>query len=132
MRAVIYARVSTVQNQTVDNQLDILREVAKSKGYTIVKEYCDEGISDLVTQHMQLGVTSGNKLKHGDSSFFNRTGDKTVGTSMIDMHGNKTSARSVITNLTTRANKPYMQKPAVSLKDSIIGNAETRSPRIIN
>ena len=45
MRAVIYARVSTVQNQTVDNQLDILREVAKSKGYTIVKEYCDEGIS---------------------------------------------------------------------------------------
>ena len=81
---------------------------------------------------MQLGVTSGNKLKHGDGSFFNRTGDKTVGTSMIDMHGNKTSARSVITNLTTRANKPYMQKPAVSLKDSIIGNAETRSPRIIN
>ena len=45
MRAVIYARVSTSQNQTVENQLQILREVAQKKGYTIIKEFCDEGIS---------------------------------------------------------------------------------------
>ena len=45
MRAVIYARVSTSQNQTVENQLQILREVALKKGYTIIKEFCDEGIS---------------------------------------------------------------------------------------
>ena len=45
MRAVIYARVSTLQNQTVENQLQVLREVAQKKGYTIIKEFCDEGIS---------------------------------------------------------------------------------------
>ena len=43
-RCVIYTRVST-NNQTIDNQLNVLREVAKLKGYEIVKEYTDEGIS---------------------------------------------------------------------------------------
>ena len=43
-RCVIYTRVST-NNQTIDNQLNVLREIAKLKGYEIVKEYADEGIS---------------------------------------------------------------------------------------
>ena len=43
-RCVIYTRVSTT-GQTIDNQLNVLREIAKLKGYEIVKEYADEGIS---------------------------------------------------------------------------------------
>ncbi len=43
-RCVIYSRVST-NDQTVDNQLNILREVAERKGLEIVKEISDEGIS---------------------------------------------------------------------------------------
>lgn len=43
-RCVIYTRVST-NGQTIDNQVNILREIAKLKGYEIVKEYADEGIS---------------------------------------------------------------------------------------
>ena len=43
-RCVIYTRVST-NNQTIDNQLNVLREIAKLKGYEIVREYADEGIS---------------------------------------------------------------------------------------
>ena len=37
MRCSIYSRVST-NNQTTDNQVQVLREVAKLKGYTIVGE----------------------------------------------------------------------------------------------
>ena len=43
-RCVIYSRVST-NDQTVDNQINILREVAERKGLEIVKEISDEGIS---------------------------------------------------------------------------------------
>lgn len=43
-RCVIYTRVST-NCQTIDNQLNVLREIAKLKGYEIVREYADEGIS---------------------------------------------------------------------------------------
>ena len=43
-RCVIYSRVST-NDQTVDNQLNTLREVAERKGLEIVKEISDEGIS---------------------------------------------------------------------------------------
>ena len=43
-RCVIYTRVST-NNQTIYNQLNVLREIAKLKGYEIVREYTDEGIS---------------------------------------------------------------------------------------
>ena len=43
-RCVIYSRVST-NDQTVDNQINILREVAEKKGLEIVKEISDEGIS---------------------------------------------------------------------------------------
>ena len=44
-KAVIYSRVSTTNGQTVDNQLNVLREVAEKKGLEIVKEISDEGIS---------------------------------------------------------------------------------------
>ena len=41
-KAVIYTRVSTLNGQTVDNQLNVLREVAEKKGLEIVKEISDE------------------------------------------------------------------------------------------
>jgi DNA invertase Pin-like site-specific DNA recombinase len=43
-RAAIYARVST-DNQTTDNQLRELRQVAERNGWEIVQEYVDHGIS---------------------------------------------------------------------------------------
>jgi DNA invertase Pin-like site-specific DNA recombinase len=43
-RAAIYARVST-DSQTVENQLQVLREVAERSGWTIVHTFIDEGIS---------------------------------------------------------------------------------------
>ena len=43
-KCAIYCRVST-SDQTIDNQLSVLREIAKVKGLTIVQEFVDEGIS---------------------------------------------------------------------------------------
>ena len=43
-KAVIYSRVST-NDQTIDNQLKVLREIAKKKGLEVVREISDEGIS---------------------------------------------------------------------------------------
>ena len=43
-RAAIYCRVSTA-DQKIDTQLYQLRELAATRGYEIVKEYCDKGIS---------------------------------------------------------------------------------------
>jgi DNA invertase Pin-like site-specific DNA recombinase len=43
-KAVIYSRVST-NDQTIENQLQVLREVAEKKGYDVVSEISDEGIS---------------------------------------------------------------------------------------
>jgi len=43
-RAVIYSRVST-NDQTISNQLKVLREVAERKGLEVVREISDEGIS---------------------------------------------------------------------------------------
>ena len=43
-RAVIYSRVST-NEQTVENQLKVLREVAEKRGLVVVREVSDEGIS---------------------------------------------------------------------------------------
>jgi len=44
-RTVIYSRVSTTNGQTVDNQLRVLRKVARQKGLDVVREISDEGIS---------------------------------------------------------------------------------------
>ena len=43
-KAVIYSRVST-NEQTVENQLQVLREVAEKRGLEVVREISDEGIS---------------------------------------------------------------------------------------
>ena len=43
-RVAIYARVSTGQ-QTIDNQLRELQDLAKKFGWSVVKVYTDEGIS---------------------------------------------------------------------------------------
>ena len=43
-KAAIYARVSTT-GQTVNNQLNDLREVAERHGWEIVHEYKDRGVS---------------------------------------------------------------------------------------
>ena len=44
MRVALYARVSTF-DQHPEPQLDALREYAQARGFTIVEEYVDEGIS---------------------------------------------------------------------------------------
>ncbi len=44
MRCALYARVSTAE-QTVDLQLDGLRDYAKARGLEVVEEYVDEGVS---------------------------------------------------------------------------------------
>jgi len=44
MRCAIYSRVST-DEQTTENQLMVLREIAERKGMTVVAEFIDEGIS---------------------------------------------------------------------------------------
>jgi DNA invertase Pin-like site-specific DNA recombinase len=43
-RAVIYARVST-PDQHVETQLYDLRKLAAQRGFQIVREYCDRGVS---------------------------------------------------------------------------------------
>ena len=44
-RAAIYARVSTLNGQTPENQLRELREVAENAGWEVVEEFIDRGIS---------------------------------------------------------------------------------------
>ena len=44
-RVAIYARVSTDRNQTVENQLRELQEVAQRQGWLVVAVHADEGIS---------------------------------------------------------------------------------------
>jgi DNA invertase Pin-like site-specific DNA recombinase len=44
-RVALYARVSTDKNQTVENQLRQLNEVAVRLGWTVVAVHTDEGIS---------------------------------------------------------------------------------------
>lgn len=54
-RCAIYARCST-DEQTTANQLDILRDVAKLKGLTIVNEYTDDGISGTKGRDKRKGL----------------------------------------------------------------------------
>ena len=44
-RAALYARVSTHNGQDVGLQLDELRQIADQKGWSVVGEFVDEGIS---------------------------------------------------------------------------------------
>jgi DNA invertase Pin-like site-specific DNA recombinase len=45
VKTAVYARVSTTTHQSVEMQLRDLRELAGRRGFEIVEEYCDEGIS---------------------------------------------------------------------------------------
>jgi DNA invertase Pin-like site-specific DNA recombinase len=45
MKAAIYCRVSTTAGQSVDMQLLDLRQLAQQRGFEIVAEFCDEGVS---------------------------------------------------------------------------------------
>ena len=44
-RVAIYARVSTSSGQSVGMQLHDLRELVRHRGFELVGEYCDEGVS---------------------------------------------------------------------------------------
>lgn len=54
-RAAIYARVST-DSQTVENQLQVLQEVATRSGWTIVATFTDEGISGAKGRDQRPGL----------------------------------------------------------------------------
>ena len=43
-RAAIYVRVST-DKQTVENQVQALRQIAERRGWPVVEQYSDTGIS---------------------------------------------------------------------------------------
>jgi DNA invertase Pin-like site-specific DNA recombinase len=43
-RAAIYARVST-DKQTIENQVAALRQIAERRGWQVVEQYSDAGIS---------------------------------------------------------------------------------------
>ena len=42
MRCAIYSRVSTTNGQTAENQINVLKEIAKLEGYELVREFTDE------------------------------------------------------------------------------------------
>jgi DNA invertase Pin-like site-specific DNA recombinase len=52
-RAVIYARVST-PDQHVESQLYDLRKLATQRGFEVVREYCDRGVSSSKARRPEL------------------------------------------------------------------------------
>ena len=54
-RAAIYVRVST-DKQTVENQIRELRRIAERRGWEVVKEYHDAGISDSKGREARPGL----------------------------------------------------------------------------
>ena len=58
----IYARVST-NDQTVENQVNELRDYCQRKGYTIYKEYCDEGVSGAKSSRPALNALMQDAMK---------------------------------------------------------------------
>jgi DNA invertase Pin-like site-specific DNA recombinase len=54
MRAAIYCRVSTTAGQSVEMQLRDLRQLAQQRGFEIVAEFCDEGVSGSCDSRPQL------------------------------------------------------------------------------
>jgi len=53
-RVALYARVSTLHGQDVGLQLDELRQVAGQRGWDVVAEFCDEGVSGAKTDRPEL------------------------------------------------------------------------------
>jgi Site-specific recombinases, DNA invertase Pin homologs len=57
MRTVLYCRVSTAdRGQTIETQLHALREFCNARGWTIVKEYSDVGVSGSKESRPQLDL----------------------------------------------------------------------------
>jgi len=54
-KIAIYARVST-QDQSTDSQLLDLRQYASSRGWTIYREYCDNGVSGSTDNRPELNA----------------------------------------------------------------------------
>jgi DNA invertase Pin-like site-specific DNA recombinase len=54
MKAAIYCRVSTTTGQSVEMQLRDLRQLAQQRGFEIVTEFCDEGVSGSCDSRPQL------------------------------------------------------------------------------
>jgi len=53
-RVAIYARVSTTAGQSVEMQLRDLRQLALQRGFEIIAEFCDEGVSGSRDSRPQL------------------------------------------------------------------------------
>ena len=63
MRAALYARVSTA-DQTCENQLLELRRYCEARGWTIVKEYVDEGVSGSKDRRPALDQLTADVRRH--------------------------------------------------------------------
>jgi DNA invertase Pin-like site-specific DNA recombinase len=53
-RVALYARVSTTHGQSTDLQLDELRTMAKQRGWDVVREYVDVGVSGTKDKRPEL------------------------------------------------------------------------------
>lgn len=53
-RAALYARVSTARDQSPEMQLDELRQVARQRGWTVVGEFIDTGVSGTKDRRPEL------------------------------------------------------------------------------
>jgi DNA invertase Pin-like site-specific DNA recombinase len=54
VKAALYCRVSTTAGQSVEMQLRDLRQLAEQRGFEIVTEFCDEGVSGSCDSRPQL------------------------------------------------------------------------------
>jgi len=54
VKAAIYCRVSTTAGQSVEMQLRDLRQLAQQRGFEIIAEFCDEGVSGSRDSRPQL------------------------------------------------------------------------------
>ncbi len=57
-RVALYVRVSTNKDQTVQNQLLVLRDWAAAHGHQIVAEFCDDGISGAKGKDKRPGLAA--------------------------------------------------------------------------
>ena len=82
MRAALYARVSTT-DQTCENQFLELRRYVAARGWTIHREYVDQGVSGTKDRHVALD--SSWQMPDGGGSMSWSSGDSigSGGTSVI-------------------------------------------------
>jgi predicted site-specific integrase-resolvase len=66
-RAAIYVRVST-DKQTVENQVAALRQIAERRGWEVVEQYGDAGISALRAATGVQASTRCSRMRPGESS----------------------------------------------------------------